>query len=1082
MTGITDVVKNARKMYWRLLVLLPAWSKRYLPGFLAVVVNSLLLRIVRRKGEDDGPPDPIGRMPMPRLEYFREKRAQIPSGIAPSSSSSSCFSSTDSSSLLPSPLKWGILVPVCFRDKDTPQDCWERIEKFAASLAGTTQVDDYKSLHLFFGIDAFDLLYDSDEARSRIRRICLQSLPQAHIEFVPLKSKFRGKLCYIWNKLAKIACDEGCDLFVFVGDDIIFQTHNWMQEIETTFQKISKERNVPLGFGCVCFRDTEFEVFPTFPVIHRLHMEMFRGELFPPEFINQHGDPYLFELYRRWGASEFAPTATLTNSIGGAKPARYEKEGARWCQDVLTNSIDVVAAYLRRPPTYACWNIVVPSYRCDLRNLEPISKLAMRACLSSIHVLIVIDNPDRVESDPVLWGQLQTLQDWSPNHLVRIWKQPKNMGASLARNTGMAQSFGDWCVLLDDDILPDGDGLLNHYYVATCQHPHGKIFVGTTKLSDPQTWTEKALVASQISYFFDIAERCRHPPWGVTANLCVQGRMNDIWFSDVYPRTGGGEDVDFCLRTKNCAPSYLREEVIVSAPLAKVMHPFWSRILSQAIGWAQGDVICLSTLPHSTFYALPNWIEWIVILTAFWIIPAMTRWVVVYWSQPVESAGIMNGVPLTSFLIVAIFFMECFFNFLTALPRVNHVERVDSSTDISAWSRSLRQKGLGLFAIAPLMVQDVARMVSKLSRGQVYQFCLHFDWMDGQRDHVIATRFTLLVKNLVFLFLAALISSPDWTSLRALILTALICVVVFVWNRSQFWNEDVFRQDYLQGLQPFLPPTLTQDSSHAADQAALLGQPFVVLAYQRTGSNYLCGRFHNHPDILMHSEIFNEEKIYLYNSKQDQTFTEHWTKTWNIFTRNKDPFKFLLDIFTTIPFSVLGTFKNPKPRAVGFKLFPEHWKGEVMETLSRRMLVDRRIQKVILRRDNLLELYASKLRADRTGNYIGKSLDDQEITIDPVAFRCFIDNYRKVYKHYGLLCTGQEDTNSVFHVSYEELTNAATGEQKFEELLKFILGPNAGKVPKPLEQTVKQSSPELLRTKILNYDEIISLFGDELNI
>ncbi len=32
--------------------------------------------------------------------------------------------------------------------------------------------------------------------------------------------------------------------------------------------------------------------------------------------------------------------------------------------------------------------------------------------------------------------------------------QPQNMGASLSRNAGMAQSFGDLTVLLDDDVVP----------------------------------------------------------------------------------------------------------------------------------------------------------------------------------------------------------------------------------------------------------------------------------------------------------------------------------------------------------------------------------------------------------------------------------------------------------------------------------------------------------------------------------------------------------------------------------------------------------------------------------------------------
>ena len=59
---------------------------------------------------------------------------------------------------------------------------------------------------------------------------------------------------------------------------------------------------------------------------------------------------------------------------------------------------------------------------------------------------------------------------------------------------------------------------------------------------------------------------------------------------------------------------------------------------------------------------------------------------------------------------------------------------------------------------------------------------------------------------------------------------------------------------------------------------------------------------------------------------------------------------------------------------MGFKLFPDHWTGGNEETLK-RVLADRRIKKIILRREDYLAVYASKLRADKTGAYIRKSLD-----------------------------------------------------------------------------------------------------------
>jgi glycosyltransferase involved in cell wall biosynthesis len=88
---------------------------------------------------------------------------------------------------------------------------------------------------------------------------------------------------------------------------------------------------------------------------------------------------------------------------------------------------------------------------------------------------------------------VQALQDWSPNHLVRVYVQLANMGASDARNPGMAQSFGDWNVLLDDDVAPD-EQLLDAYLGATLRHPHAKVFVGLTQLPQPHSMQQHALV------------------------------------------------------------------------------------------------------------------------------------------------------------------------------------------------------------------------------------------------------------------------------------------------------------------------------------------------------------------------------------------------------------------------------------------------------------------------------------------------------------------------------------------------------------------------------------------------------------
>lgn len=45
-----------------------------------------------------------------------------------------------------------------------------------------------------------------------------------------------------------------------------------------------------------------------------------------------------------------------------------------------------------------------------------------------------------------------------------------NEGAAQARNTGLAQSFGDHSLLLDDDVTPDPD-IISAYLGAIARHP-----------------------------------------------------------------------------------------------------------------------------------------------------------------------------------------------------------------------------------------------------------------------------------------------------------------------------------------------------------------------------------------------------------------------------------------------------------------------------------------------------------------------------------------------------------------------------------------------------------------------------------
>jgi len=85
-----------------------------------------------------------------------------------------------------------------------------------------------------------------------------------------------------------------------MGDDVMLLDEGWMQKCHSTFSSLSESSGISFGLACVAFTNVTFPGMPTFPIIHKSHMEVFGGHVVPDVFINQDGDPFLFQLYRRW--------------------------------------------------------------------------------------------------------------------------------------------------------------------------------------------------------------------------------------------------------------------------------------------------------------------------------------------------------------------------------------------------------------------------------------------------------------------------------------------------------------------------------------------------------------------------------------------------------------------------------------------------------------------------------------------------------------------------------------------------------------------------------------------------------------
>lgn len=840
------------------------------------------------------------------------------------------------------------------------------LNRFKNSLLNTTTVEDRSGIFVCIAIDQGDCIYTEGTVSGVFGGCGL-----AGVDVTLVHPGFFENVCSIWNLVgAKAVRDFKVSFLVLLGDDVVLETAGWKREIEDTMRDISAGAGLPEGLACVAFRDLTMPAFPSFPVINGRHVEIF-DTLLPPEFVNQGGDPFLFELYRRWGASAFAPTAALKNLVGGKSTARYPKVNVRWQNDILQREIDRFQGLVQpRGPRFRCMGVVVPTFRCDVSMLREIVSLKSTIYPNvSLQIILVVDDPDveRIE-------EVKTLTSYAKDHMVRVFVNKENVGASESRNIGLSQAFSDHVVLLDDDVVPEPH-ILDAYLGGIDRFPDAHVWVGCTRFPPAKTVVEHAMRASNLCHFYGIAEIVDRPPWGVTANLCVSGRSQAVWFNGAYPKTGGGEDVDFCLKTRQ----RYGPDAIVSVPGAVATHPYWSNPIRQVWGWARGDALCLGFHPHSTFYRALDWAETIALIWVIWLLVRVLGFAQFSVAEGLGACGIVGMV-----------------DFLEGLAHV-----FPKSTGAMPWAAVL-------LAPLPRMAQDMARFFTKLAQGNLYQLLLSFDWMDGTdchqwREASRALHSAKLAVN-IFLVLGTALGYGMYCGMAGIAML----VVYFKWQTPRPRGK------------------VTRQSGPSR---------FVVLAWQRTGSNLLCGLLHNHIDVFMHNEVFHNRAIHTYHRDR----LEEWG--WTVARRDVNKKAFISDIFS---------HSDRPEQAIGFKLFPEHIYRDP-ETMA-SLLADPTVKKIVLRRDDAVATYLSQRRALLTGHFLHvKQSRAVTVRIDPNELQRHLTNYDACYASYSRLLAGQVP----YEVRYEDLCGDIK-DTTFKGIAEF-LGIDA-RTPHPLTQTTRQIS------------------------
>lgn len=188
---------------------------------------------------------------------------------------------------------------------------------------------------------------------------------------------------------------------------------------------------------------------------------------------------------------------------------------------------------------------------------------------------------------------------------VRCTANSECLGAPLSRNVGIEQGGGEYILFIDDDVAPE-PGLLGAYARAIADHPDAPGYIGPTLFPRPLNSFTRGVRASGMLTFFDMPSGDRWMPWGATSNLLVRrSAVGGIRFSPLFPRHGGGEDIDFCLRiVEGAGGAWLK-----TVPGAAVRHGWWGggrRSYARFARWAWGDSRMPSMHPAWRYYSFPN--------------------------------------------------------------------------------------------------------------------------------------------------------------------------------------------------------------------------------------------------------------------------------------------------------------------------------------------------------------------------------------------------------------------------------------------------------------------------------------------
>ena len=327
-------------------------------------------------------------------------------------------------------------------------------------------------------------------------------------------------------------------------------------------------------------------------------------------------------------------------------------------------------------------DVIIPSIRIDEKRLAAILDINIPPNVELCYY-IVIDNPLLKSNSFVRNGRL-----------VNLIVNEENLGASLSRNVGLDKSRGDYVLFLDDDVVPMPD-ILYAYMRAIKEEPDAAGYVGPTKFPDPINSFTMGIRASGMLTFFNLPLEREFVPWGTTSNIMVRkDKVKNIRFSPIFPKHGGGEDIDFCVNLIENSIKWFK-----AVPDALVYHCWWGdgrRSYRRFYRWAFGDSRLLVIHTKYRYYEVPNMIETLVIGLPILVGVSLIDLL------PLYSVGIWTGFVVLSEFIVNRF-------------RVKMIYPDASFRDF-------------IEATIIKLSNQLGRFLGPICRGEMPKFCTRFDF------------------------------------------------------------------------------------------------------------------------------------------------------------------------------------------------------------------------------------------------------------------------------------------------------------------------------------------------------------------